>query len=68
MKKITKIPDDWGQNVIYVRECDKYEYEIQPDMPYLNNRESKHKIEKIENSRISDILIKAENYFNNSGK
>ena len=57
------MPDDWGQNVIYVRECDKYEYEIQPDMPYLNKRESKHKTEKFENPRISDIIVKSRELF-----
>lgn len=62
MKKIAKEPDSWGQNVIYVEECDKYEYEIQPDMPLLNYKEKQksrasiHKTNQFANSRICDII------------
>lgn len=68
MKKIKKIPDDWGQNVIYVQKCDKYEYEVQSDMPYLNKKECRHKIDKFENPRIYDIIKRSEDYFYNSGE
>lgn len=29
MKKTKKLRDSWGEYVIYVQECDKYEYEKQ---------------------------------------
>lgn len=72
MKKIVKIPDEWGQDVIHVAECDKYEYEYQPDMVYLNKTEkykkSIHNVDNFKNKRLNDILYVVENYFNNSGK
>lgn len=67
MKKVTREKDEWGQDVIYVEECDEYEYEIQPDMPYLNKKESRHKIDKFVNSRIYDIIERGRNYRNDSG-
>ena len=39
MKKIRRKKDDWGQEVIYVEECSKYKFEIQPDLPLLNRKE-----------------------------
>lgn len=27
MKKIYKLRDDWGQNVIYVEKCENFKYE-----------------------------------------
>lgn len=58
MKKTYKIKDEWGQDVIYVEQCDKYEYEKQPDMPYLNKKESRHKTNEFENYRINGIIEK----------
>lgn len=63
MKKIHKEKDDWGQNVIYVEECDKFKYE-DPEIP-------KNPISSIHNTReaeICDIINAVENYFYNSGK
>ena len=38
MKKIRKVKDSWGDTFINVYECDKFSYEYQPDMPWLNER------------------------------
>ena len=54
MKKIKKAKDSWGETVIYVLECEKYEYEKQSD---LHN---------IKNKRMCDIMYLAGNYFNNN--
>ena len=63
MKKITKEPDDWGQDVIYVQKCDKYEYEDQ-EIP----KKSFSSIHNSEISKIDDIMYAVENYFYNSGE
>ena len=68
MREITREKDDWAQYVIYVQKCDRYEYEYQPDMPWLNKKESIHKTSKFVNKRINDIMVSRENYFKNSGK
>lgn len=57
MNKIVRQKDDWGDYVIYVEECEKYEYE-NPDAIksvefYLHNPELK---------KIDDIIYKVENY------
>lgn len=61
MKKIYKQKDDWGQDVIYVEKCKKYEEE-DPDTPkskdfYLHNPDLE---------RIDDIIYTVEDYFYNS--
>ena len=38
MKKIRKVKDSWGDPFINVYKCDKFSYEYQPDMPWLNER------------------------------
>ena len=38
MTKINKKKDSWGQWIIYVQECKKFNYEIQTDMPLLNRK------------------------------
>ena len=38
MKNFVKEQDYYGQKVIYVEKCDKFEYEQQSDMPYLNRK------------------------------
>ena len=38
MEKIKKMKDDWGEWVIYVEKCKNFSYEIQPDMPKLNQK------------------------------
>ena len=55
MKKISKGKDHWGEIVIYVQKCDKYEYEEQ-------------NLHNTENNRVYDIMYLVENYYNdNSG-
>ena len=54
MKKIRKQKDSYGQDVIYVSECDKYLYEKQ-----------EVDINK-ENERFYDIMYQIENYYGNS--
>ena len=51
MKKIKQDKDSWGDTVIYVGKCQKYEYEKQED---LHNSEL---------PRIYDIIYQVENYF-----
>lgn len=51
MKKIVKKKDSYGQDVIYVGECDKYLYEQQE----VDITEK--------NERICDILYLIENYY-----
>lgn len=53
MKKTKKAKDSWGEYVIYVEKCDKYEYEEQD----LHN---------IKNGRICDIMYLVENYCDNN--
>ena len=38
MIKIERLIDSWGEIYINVGKCEKFEYEIQPDMPKLNER------------------------------
>lgn len=64
MKKTTKEKDSWGQDVIYVEECDLYEYE-EPDIPKNLQKLCKYNDTKM---RLYDILEIVENYFENSGK
>lgn len=54
MKKIKKQKDSYGQNVIYVAECDRYLYEEQE--VDINEK----------NERLCDILYLIENYYSNS--
>ena len=63
MKKIQRKKDDWGQDVIYVKECEKYEYE-DPEIP----KNPKFSIHNPEDGRMYDIIYAVENYFYNSGK
>ncbi len=51
MKKIKQDKDSWGDTVIYVGKCQKYEYEKQED---LHNSKL---------PRIYDIMYQVENYF-----
>lgn len=54
MKKITRIKDTWGQEVVYVQKCERFLYE-------------KQEIDiKQEKRRIYDIMYQVENYCNNS--
>jgi len=53
MKKIQKSNDDLGNPVIYVNECEKYEFETQKnDKIYLH---------KTDNDRIYDIIVNRSN-------
>ena len=58
MKKIARSKDHWGDYVIYVEKCDKYEYE-NPEIPktdilvYIMQN----------NDILSDILNSVEDYF-----
>lgn len=55
MKKIYKEKDDWGQNVIYVEECNNFDYEKQPDIPILNMKmQEKNKV-YIKSNRLPDL-------------
>ncbi len=57
MKKITKEKDQYGNNVIYVAKCNKYEYE-DPEKP-------KKPISDLHNQRfaeIDDIIDMVEDY------
>ena len=65
MKKYTRQKDDWGQDIIYVEECTKYEYE-DPDLP-RKKPSTLHKKENVKNERICDIMKKVENYAKHSG-
>jgi len=66
MIEITKEKDSWGQNVIYVSKCKRYERQNQ-DLPiYIANRLHKGEIHK--NPRLYDILFCVEDYLYNSGK
>lgn len=63
MKKVKRQKDSWGQYVIYVSKCQKYEYE-NPEIP-------KNPILDLHNQNIDkiyDILDVVENYFYDSGK
>lgn len=51
MKKISKSRDSWNDLVIYVSECNKYEYEKQE----VNIRRG--------GNRIYDIMYKVEDYY-----
>lgn len=61
MKKIEKVKDRYGENVIYVEECTKYEYENQE-----NPKMSTSDLHNTENARINDILYMIENYYINN--
>lgn len=61
MKKIKKIKDKHGENVIYVEECTKYEYENQ-EIPKMSISD----LHNAENTRINDILFMIENYYINN--
>ena len=66
MTRISKEKDSWGQDVIYVEECEKYIKENQ-DLPiYILKR--LHNKDKAVNPRICDIIQTVEDYLNNSGK
>lgn len=49
MKEIERCKDSWGQYVIYVSKCNKYEYE-------------KQDLHNIKNGRMYDIMYLVENY------
>lgn len=66
MKKTDKIIDDWGEPVIRVYECEKFN-KVPQDLPICVIKRL-HKKEKEENPRIYDIMKEVENYLNNSGK
>lgn len=55
MKKIIVEKDEWGEDVIYVRECDKFKYEIQPDLPKLNDKMKKQGKVYIKNEHLPDL-------------
>lgn len=63
MERIRREKDNWGQYVIFVEKCKKYEYEVQADMPALNKREGVHNVGRFENKRLIDIIRLRENYF-----
>lgn len=63
MKKTYKKKDDWGQDVIYVEECEKYEYE-DPEVP----KKAIIGIHNEEFEKIYDIIDAVENYFYDSGE
>jgi len=58
MKKINKVKDHYDEDVIYVSECTKYEYENQE----IANKSIKS-LHKEENVRIDDIIKMVENYY-----
>ena len=63
MEKIKRMKDDWGEWVIYVEKCKKFNYE-DPEVP-------KNPIFDLHNPelyKIYDIMDVVENYFDNSGK
>ena len=69
MKKIKRANDELERPVIYVEDCEKFEYEIQPDMPAENRRNRVY----ISNNRLPkkedfDIIQQVENYRKDSGK
>lgn len=55
MKKIKIEKDEWGEDVIYVGECDKFKYEIQPDLPKLNYKMQKQNKVYIKNGHLPDL-------------
>lgn len=55
MKKIEVSKDEWGEDVIYVYECDKFEYEIQPDLPKLNAKMRRKNKVYIKNKHLPDL-------------
>lgn len=61
MKKIEKVKDKYGENVIYVEKCTKYEYENQA-IAKMSIRD----LHNTENARINDILFMIENYYINN--
>lgn len=63
MKKISKKKDSRRQNVIYVRECDKYEYE-DPEIP----KKSISDLHNSEFAKICDIIEAVESYFCDNGE
>ena len=38
MTEIERLIDSWGEVYINVGKCEKFEYEIQPDMPKTNEK------------------------------
>jgi len=60
MTKIHREKDTWGKLVIYVEKCQKFKLENQQIPKYLQER--LHKIDKVENIRIRDIISRAEYY------
>ena len=52
--------DSWGNLVIYVEKCQKFEFENQQIPKFIQER--LHKTEKVENIRIRDIISRAEYY------
>ena len=66
MTKINRDKDSWGQDVIYVEECEKYMKQNQ-DLPiYISKR--LHNQDNMINPRLCDIIQTVENYLENSGK
>lgn len=69
MKEFSKVKDAWGESVIYVKECERFEYEIQPDIPLLN-RKHKVYVTTIHLPKKEDFvkMYSAENYYKDSGR
>lgn len=65
MKKIWKEKDEWGQDVIYVKECTKFKYEHQKDLPKLNKKYEEVDIttSRLPTKQQYDILYSEENYY-----
>lgn len=61
MKKITRQKDHWGQDVIYVEKCTRYEYENP-----VQAKKTVSSLHNAENIRINDILYVLENYYSDS--
>lgn len=60
------IKDNWGDSVIRVFECEKFR-KVAIDIPIFIS-DSIHKTEKSKNKYIYDIMLRVEDYLNNSGE
>lgn len=58
MKAIAREKDEWGEWVIYVTDCEKYEYE-DPETP----KNPKFNLHNSEMPNFCDIIDAVENYY-----
>lgn len=58
MNKICRQKDEWGEWVIYVRKCERYEYE-DPETP----KKSAYDLHKQDLPKFCDIIDAVENYY-----